>query len=133
MSLNSEERDELIQYRLLQTEETIEEVELLLKHEKFRAAVNRIYYGMFYALLALALKYEFQTSKHQQLIGWFNKNFIYKGLFDKKYGIMLRKAYQHRIEGDYEPMSKFNNKQVTDLYKNMKEFISVLKSHIEEV
>jgi uncharacterized protein (UPF0332 family) len=70
----------LIQYRIGQAKETVEEADLLINNEKFRAAVNRIYYGMFYSLLALALKYEFQTSKHQQLIGWFNKNFIHPGL-----------------------------------------------------
>ena len=131
MSLNDKERDELIQYRIRQAEESIEEAELLINNEKLRAAVNRIYYGMFYALLALALKYEFQTSKHQQLIGWFNKNFIHKEVFNKKYGIMLRKAYQYRIEGDYEPMSEFSNKMTIDLLENMKEFISVIKAHIK--
>ena len=131
MSLNDKERDELIQYRIRQAEESIEEAELLINNEKLRAAVNRIYYGMFYALLALALKYEFQTSKHQQLIGWFNKNFIHTGVFNKEYGIMLHKAYQYRIEGDYEPMSEFSNKIIINLFENMKKFISVIKTHIK--
>jgi uncharacterized protein (UPF0332 family) len=130
MSLSSEERDKLIQYRIGQAKETVEEADLLINNEKFRAAVNRIYYGMFYSLLALALKYEFQTSKHQQLIGWFNKNFIHPGLLSKKYGIMLRKAYQYRIEGDYEPISEFNNTEVNQLFEDMKEFISVLERYL---
>ncbi len=29
---------------------------------------NRIYYGMFYALLALAVHFRFETSKHAQLL-----------------------------------------------------------------
>lgn len=132
MSLSSEERDKLIQYRIGQAKETVEEADLLINNEKFRAAVNRIYYGMFYALLALALKYEFQTSKHQQLIGWFNKNFIHTGLLSKKYGIMLRKAYQYRIEGDYEPVNEFNNIEVKQLFEDMKEFISVLENYLKK-
>ena len=44
---------------------------------------------------------------------------------------MLRKAYQYRIEGDYEPMSEFSNKMTIDLLENMKEFISVIKAHIK--
>ena len=39
-------------------------------------AVNRIYYGLYYAVTALAIKHRFETSKHLQLIGWFNKEFI---------------------------------------------------------
>ena len=30
---------------------------------------------------------------------------------------MLRKAYQYRIEEDYEPMSEFSNKMTIDLLK----------------
>jgi len=69
MSLNEEERNELIDYRLNQAEESVEEVSILLGADKLRAANSRIYYGIFYAVMALALKSEFKTSKHQQLIG----------------------------------------------------------------
>jgi uncharacterized protein (UPF0332 family) len=69
MSLDAKERAELIRYRLVKSKETILDVQLLLDNDRLRAAVNRIYYGMFYSLLALGLAYEFETSKHQQLIG----------------------------------------------------------------
>ena len=92
MSLEENERSELIKYRLDEAKETIVDVQLLINNDRLRAAVNRIYYGMFYSLLALGLAYEFETSKHQQLLGWFNKNFIHNGLIDTKFGIMLRKV-----------------------------------------
>ena len=76
MSIDNEDRLDLIQYRLSEAVETQSDVELLISHDRMRAAVNRIYYSMFYSLLALGLKYEFETSKHAQLIGWFNKTFI---------------------------------------------------------
>ena len=76
MSIDNEDRLDLIQYRLSEAVETQSDVELLISHDRMRAAVNRIYYSMFYSLLALGLKYELETSKHAQLIGWFNKTFI---------------------------------------------------------
>lgn len=91
MNLDQEDRKELIIYWLGQAFETIEDVKLLLENERFRSAVNRIYYGMFYSLLALGIAYEFHTSKHTQLIGWFNKNFINAGLFDKDMEKLLTK------------------------------------------
>ena len=42
-------------------------LQLLIENDRLRAAVNRIYYGMFYSLLALGLAYQFETSKHNQL------------------------------------------------------------------
>jgi uncharacterized protein (UPF0332 family) len=68
MSLEGSERTELIRHRLDEAKESIEDVQLLIVNGRLRAAVNRIYYGMFYSLLALGLAYEFETSKHQQLL-----------------------------------------------------------------
>ena len=48
--------DELIDLRIKQAYETISEVEFQIKNNYLKIAVNRIYYGMFYILLALALK-----------------------------------------------------------------------------
>jgi len=78
MKLDENQRTELIKYRLSEATETIQDVQLLLENDRLRAAVNRIYYGMYYALTALALKNRFETSKHGQLIGWFNKEYINK-------------------------------------------------------
>jgi len=92
MSLEGNERAELIKYRLDEAKESIADVQLLLDNDRLRAAVNRIYYGMFYSLLALGLAYGFETSRHQILLGWFNKNFINEGLIDSKYGKIINKA-----------------------------------------
>lgn len=51
MSLSENDRNELIKYRLAQAQETLEDVELLIKNKRWRASVNRIYYGMFYPFL----------------------------------------------------------------------------------
>lgn len=123
MTINSEDRKTLIEYRVNQARETVNEADLMIKNSCFRAAINRIYYGMFYMLLALSLKHEFATSKHQQLIGWFNKNFILTGKINKKYGKILRKAYQNRVKGDYEPIVKFDEETVKSMFADMKEFI----------
>ena len=50
MSLDGSERTELIRYRLDEARDSIEDVQLLIDNDRWRAAVNRIYYGMFYSL-----------------------------------------------------------------------------------
>lgn len=66
MTLSDEEKNQLIGYRLKRSQESEKEARLLLKNDMYSAAVNRIYYGMYYALAALALKYGFKTTKHSQ-------------------------------------------------------------------
>jgi uncharacterized protein (UPF0332 family) len=87
---------------------------------------------MFYSLNALALKYGFQTSKHLQLIGWFNKDFIKPGLIDKKYGEILRNAFKNRSDGDYAPFIEFEKSDVFDMVADMKDFIYLLESFMHK-
>lgn len=75
--VSDQDRIILIKYRIQQAHETVDLAEFLLTYNKTVVCVNRVYYGMFYALTALALKHQFETSKHSQFIGWFNKKFVY--------------------------------------------------------
>lgn len=125
--ISEEDRFELIKYRIEQAKETIEDAVLLITNKKLRSAVNRIYYGMFYMMLAVALKYGFETSKHQQLIGWFNKNLIHSEVIDRKYGKMIKDAFRNRQKSDYETYVEFSNDAVNEMFDNMKSFIAALE------
>lgn len=122
MSIEEQDRFDLIQYRLTEAKDTQSDVELLILHDRLRAAINRAYYSMFYSLMALGLKYEFETSKHAQLIGWFNKTFIYEGLIDSKYGKIITKAFNRRTKGDYDSYFEFDRETVLEMYEEMKDF-----------
>ena len=86
---------------------------------------------MYYALTGLALKHKFETSKHGQLIGWFNKEFVSTNLVDIKYGKILRNAYQNRTKGDYDAFVIFSSHEVTTLLHEMIEFIDEIKKIIK--
>ncbi len=99
--MTQEERNHLVSLRIQQAVATIAEAEQCLAQGLFPAATNRIYYGMFYAMLALGLLQGFETSKHQQMIGWFNKQFIHTGIFPKQFGRMAKDAFEARMDSDY--------------------------------
>jgi uncharacterized protein (UPF0332 family) len=128
--IEPEQRRTLIRYRLDQARETIEEASIMIENEKFRAAINRIYYGIFYALLALGLKYQFKTSKHAQILGWFNKTFIKDEIFDRKYGIIAREAFETRQKGDYDTYVTFSKDDVVQKHEQMKDFIKTIEQFI---
>jgi uncharacterized protein (UPF0332 family) len=130
MTIEEQTRDDLIKYRLEQARDTIEVVDLLIKNDKLSSAINRIYYGMFYSLLALALQFNFETSKHQQLIGWFNKEFIRTGLIEKEFGRILREAFENRTSGDYDSFVIFDQAEVLLLFSDMKSFIEQIEVFI---
>lgn len=132
MSIENQDRWDLILYRLAEAKDTETDVELLISHDRLRAAINRIYYSMFYSLLALGLKFEFETSKHAQLIGWFNKSFIYPGLIDSKYGKIINKAFNRRTKGDYDSYIEFEIDTVKEMYEEMKDFNDVINQFIHQ-
>jgi uncharacterized protein (UPF0332 family) len=131
MTTENNDRKNLIKYRLEQAEETISDVQLLIENDRLRSAVNRIYYGMFYSLLALGIANSFETSKHDQLIGWFNKHFIHDGLIDSKYGKIINKAFNRRTKGDYDTYVEFEKDIVIEMFSEMKDFISEIKSYLK--
>jgi len=132
MNPDNKDKSNLIKYRLQQAMDTIEVVDILIINKKYPAAVNRIYYGIFYSLLALALKFDFESSKHQQLIGWFNKEFIQTGKVEKNYGRVLRKAYENRTTGDYDTFIEFEKNDVVQLFEEMKQFIVRIEKLLRE-
>jgi uncharacterized protein (UPF0332 family) len=132
MTLEEKDRQNLIGYRLQQAKETMDDVQLLINNKRFRSAINRIYYGMFYALLALGSANRFETSKHAQLIGWFNRNFIYEGKIDARYGRIINKAFNRRTKGDYDTFVEFEEEIVIEMYAEMNDFIGEIESYIRK-
>jgi len=73
----------LVGYRLAQADEALEAARILLDADSLRASVNRAYYAMFYAILALMAVEREGTSKHAGVISFFNRAFVRTGQFPK--------------------------------------------------
>jgi uncharacterized protein (UPF0332 family) len=125
--IEDNDRDALVRYRLNQAIETIELANFLVQNGKLVIAVNRIYYGMYYALTALALKNSYETSKHSQLIGWFNKEYISTKKTDPQFGKILRNAFQNRTKGDYDAFVNFDSVEVENMLSEMSFFIDEIE------
>ncbi len=129
--ITPEQRYELVRLRLDQAEQTYQVAAKLVAEKEFPTALNRIYYGMFYALLALGLQYEYETSKHQQLLGWFNKEFVNKGLISRELGKIVKKAFDQRMNADYEIAIMPKPDEMQILLKEMKIFIDSISGYLE--
>jgi uncharacterized protein (UPF0332 family) len=130
--INESDRNSLVKYRILQAKETIELANFLIDSNRLTVAVNRIYYGLYYSITALAIKKQFETSKHAQLIGWFNKEYIATDILNRRFGKILRNAYQNRTKGDYDAFVTFENEEVVDMYYEMIDFIKEIEKLIEK-
>ena len=132
MTLDDTQRQVLIQHKLERAKISIADVRFLIDNGKLIIAVSRMYYGMFYALSALAVKHRFSTTKHKQLIGWFNKNFVKEHKVDRKLGEFLHTAYDMRSKGDYDDFVHFSLEEVEELFQEMQEFIRAIERLVQE-
>ena len=132
MTLSDDDRELLINNYLEKSRTTIKKVEFLVENSEYQLAVNRIYYGIYYSLSALAIKHQYSTSKHAQLIGWFNRTFVKAGAIEKEFSKMIRKAFENRMEGDYNVFADFSKEEVEQSLKEMKIVIQALGKLIKE-
>jgi uncharacterized protein (UPF0332 family) len=97
---------ELIQYRMERARETLNTAQLLRDQSADTASIiNRAYYAMFYAALAILVTAGEETSKHSGVLALFDRHFVKTGVLPKEMGKFLHTAFDTRQTGDYEDKS----------------------------
>ena len=127
------DRETLFTYRLLEADETLAEaVKMVDGGFTPRTIINRAYYAMFYAVLALFIRFNTQhrTSKHSGVIGIFNKEFVRTGKVEVRFARMLNDLFDARLEGDYKDFVELTQEQAQDAVAKAKEFVSAIKELI---
>lgn len=129
----TENLNQLARYRLQQAKETQEEAEYLYEGSKSpRSVMNRVYYSMYYAVLALLIFEEYVTSKHTGVLSYFNKVFIKEGIFHKEMGKWINKAFELRQSGDYREYIVLTPEQVEPFLGYSKDFIANVSKYLKD-
>ncbi|HYS43357.1 MAG TPA: HEPN domain-containing protein, partial [Geobacteraceae bacterium] len=127
------DREALFTYRLREADETLAEaIRMVDGGFTPRTIVNRAYYAMFYAVLALFIRFDthHRTSKHSGVIGIFNKEFVRTGKVEIRFSKMLNDLFDARLEGDYRGFVELTSEQARDAVAKAEKFIAVLKELI---
>jgi len=127
----TQHKEILIKNSIEKSDLALNNAESNIQNNQLLNAQNRIYYAVFYIFLVMAYLDEFTTGKHHQLMGWFNKKYIYESkIFDKKLGEIYRNAMVNREKFDYE-VDKFPEKEQTlkDL-DDARYFVNEVKKYI---
>ncbi len=93
---------DLAKYKLERAKEELDTAELLFNNSKLKAANNRAYYSIYYALTAVLCLEPIAFKKHKDTIGYFNKNYVHTGIFPKETGRGISKAAKVRHASDYD-------------------------------
>jgi len=130
--LNKEEKQTLVKYRLERANESIKAAQLLFENKLFIPAMNRIYYSMFYSVQALLVLNEKAFSKHGQVKGYFNREFIKTGIFPKEFGKLFNTVYEYRQKFDYVDLLVPEKELISDYIAEARKFIAQISSYLND-
>ena len=123
---------DLINYRREKAAEAIEDATILFEKKRLSAAVNRIYYAMFYEVSALLLNNNLSSSKHSGIRSLFNEHFVKKGIIEKEIGKFFSKMFDFRQKGDYADFIRFKESEVYEWLKNAQKNIKKLENILSD-
>ena len=64
--------------------------------------VNRAYYAVYYAALALLVTMDVEPSKHSGVLAKFDELFVRQGVFSREMSKIIYHAFDMRQAGDYQ-------------------------------
>ena len=128
----SESKKKATRERMKQAHETLEEAETLFKQDYWRGTINRAYYAMFYAVLALAASKEVVISKHTHAIAFLDKEFIKNGIFPKEISRALHVSFDERQTNDYGEIWDIEYTEAENTLKEARSFVKTVEDYFEE-
>jgi|SRR3972149_592418 len=121
----------LIRYRLEQADASIKEAQVLLeKGMSLRSVMNRLYYAMFYAVLALLQEKQLGTAKHTGAISLFDREYIKTSIFDKELSKTLHRAFELRQKGDYMEQVEVTQSDIDEMVLKATDFVNKVKGYL---
>ena len=93
--------------------------------------MNRIYYSMYYAVHALLALQGKSFSKHGQVKGFFNREFVKSGRLPKEMGRLFNKAFEYRQKFDYVDFVKPEESMVAEYISNAEGFCDQIRKFVK--
>ncbi|MDR0822941.1 MAG: HEPN domain-containing protein [Endomicrobium sp.] len=123
--------EELVKIYIEKSKTALKSAEINIKNNLLETALNRIYYAVFYIVMALGYKYDFKTSKHSKLMGWFNKKFIHEDkIFSNEIYRTYESAFLYRHKSDYDAVYVPNIEKTISLLADAKIFVDTVSKEI---
>lgn len=124
----TEEVRALVEYRLEEAGESLEEGKILMREGRHRGAVNRLYYACFYATLVLLTTKGLGSSKHSGVIALFHREFVKSGAFDKDRARVLSRLFDARVKDDYREFATPTEEEVKAFLPEVESFLREAQS-----
>ena len=131
--MRPEELAEIIRHRLKQAQMALDDAKFLLDgHRSTQSIVNRAYYAMFYAVLALLQRIGRVPSRHAGVISLFDTEFVLKGVFPRELSRDFHRAFELRQVSDYKITADVSRERAEEMWQKAVHFVEVVRNHLAE-
>lgn len=126
-------RSDLVAYRLQRCKETLREVDYLIDGEFYNAAVSRLYYACYYAVVALLVDNHIETQTHAGVKAAFSLNFVKNNKFDKDLAKTFFQLFDLRHSNDYEDYCFCDKDTIEDIRPAAGIFVAEIEALISKL
>jgi uncharacterized protein (UPF0332 family) len=122
----------MVRYRLEQAQTALEDARFLLENGRSaQSIINRAYYAMFYAVLALLQQGGNVPRKHAGVISLFDREYVVRGIFPKDLSKDFHKAFQLRQVSDYYIAGPPSHEDAEDTLNRAARLVEAIRMYLK--
>ncbi len=130
---SQQQRQKMVRHWWGKAEKSIEAARREIAAEDYDFAINRLYYALFYGVMAALLERGLSFKKHSGVRSAFHREFIKKEILNKSQGKLYDRLFEDRQEGDYTALVEFDKDYVEKQLVNCIAFLQGLRSCIKSL
>ena len=129
--MNDDQIKALVGHRLQKSEEAQRAAQFMFDQGMLIFAMNRIYYSMYYSVQALFALQDKSFSKHGQIKGFFNREYVKSGKLSKDMGRLFNKAFEYRQKFDYVDFVTPDESMVAEYITKAQVFCDQIRKYVK--
>lgn len=119
-------KQDYIDYRILKSNEILEDAVLLADKQRWNSCVNRLYYSCFYIVGALLYQYDIKAETHNGTKSQLHLYFIKTGKLAIEYGKLYSNLFDWRQMSDYADFTDFEEETIIPLVEQVSLFNRII-------
>lgn len=121
---------DLANYKIERALEELDTARLLFVNDRWKAANNRAYYSIYYAVTAVLCLEPVAFRRHKDTLAYFNKNYVHAEKFDRRLGRRIAKAEKIRHASDYDEFYITSREEAEEQIQTAEELIEAVKAYV---
>lgn len=123
---------ELFEHRLEHAKEELQAGKILYKSNLFKSANSILYNSLFHSMKAILALEPIDFKRHKDVVGYFNKNYVYPEIFPRKIGSKIADASSVREDSDYDDEYVVKPEDTLKQIETAKELLKLVEEYIDK-